>query len=75
MRGKRAKRKSQIGDIKYGNPIISRLINKVMQDGKKSLAQDLVYSAIEEGAKRAKADDVNAFFNKEIGRASCRERV
>ena len=66
MRGKRAKRKSQIGDIKYGNTIISRLINKVMQDGKKSLAQDLVYSAIEEGAKRSKMDDVNAFFNKAI---------
>ena len=66
MRGKRAKRKSQIGDIKYGNPIISRLINKVMQDGKKSLAQDLVYSAIEEGAKKVKSDDVNTFFNKAV---------
>ena len=66
MRGKRAKRKTQIGDIKYGNTIISRLINKVMQDGKKSLAQDLVYSAIEEGAKKSKMDDVNAFFNKAI---------
>jgi small subunit ribosomal protein S7 len=66
MRGKRAKRKLQIGDSKYGNPIISRLINKVMQNGKKSLAQDLIYSAIEEGANRVKSDDVNAFFNKAI---------
>jgi len=66
MRGKRAKRKAQIGDIKYGNTIISRLINKVMQDGKKSLAEDLVYSALEDGAKKVKADDVNVFFNKAI---------
>ncbi len=66
MRGKRAKRKAQIGDIKYGNTIISRLINKVMQDGKKSLAEDLVYSALENGAQKVKAEDVNAFFNKAI---------
>lgn len=66
MRGKRAKRKTQIEDKKYGNTIISRLINKVMQDGKKSIAQDLVYTSIENGAKKVKEEDVNAFFNKAI---------
>ncbi len=65
-RGHRAKRKTQIGDKKYGNIVISRLINKVMQDGKKSTAEDLVYSAIEDGAKRVKEEDVNTFFNKAI---------
>lgn len=66
MRGKRAKRKTQIEDKKYGNTIISRLINKVMQDGKKSIAQDLVYTSIENGSKKVKEEDVNAFFNKAI---------
>ena len=65
-RGHRAKRKIQIGDKKYGNIVISRLINKVMQDGKKSTAEDLVYSALENGAKRVKEEDVNIFFNKAI---------
>ena len=65
-RGHRAKRKIQIGDKKYGNIVISRLINKVMQDGKKSTAEELVYSALENGAKRVKEEDVNAFFNKAI---------
>lgn len=65
-RGHRAKRKIQIGDKKYGNVVISRLINKVMQDGKKSTAEELVYSALENGAKRVKEEDVNAFFNKAI---------
>ncbi len=65
-RGHRAKRKIQIGDKKYGNVVISRLINKVMQDGKKSTAEDLVYSALENGAKRVKEEDVNTFFNKAI---------
>ena len=65
-RGHRAKRKIQIGDKKYGNVVISRLINKVMQDGKKSTAEDLVYSALENGAKKVKEEDVNTFFNKAI---------
>lgn len=65
-RGHRAKRKIQIGDKKYGNVVISRLINKVMQDGKKSTAEELVYSALENGAKKVKAEDVNIFFNKAI---------
>jgi small subunit ribosomal protein S7 len=65
-RGHRAKRKTQIGDKKYGNIVISRLINKVMQDGKKSTAEDLVYSALENGAKKVKEEDVNTFFNKAI---------
>ena len=66
MRGKRAKRKIQVGDKKYGNLVISRLINKVMQDGKKSTAENLVYSALENGAKKVKEEDVNIFFNKAI---------
>jgi small subunit ribosomal protein S7 len=65
-RGHRAKRKIQIGDKKYGNVVISRLINKVMQDGKKSVAEELVYSALENGAKKVKEEDVNAFFNKAV---------
>jgi small subunit ribosomal protein S7 len=66
MRGKRAKRKIQIADKKYGNIIISRLINKVMMGGKKSLAEDLVYGAIEGGAKKVKEEDINIFFNKAV---------
>ncbi len=66
MRGKRAKRKIQIGDKKYGNVVISRLINKVMQDGKKSTAEELVYSALENGAKKVKEEDINTFFNRSI---------
>jgi small subunit ribosomal protein S7 len=66
MRGKRAKRRTQKIDGKYGNPIIARLINKVMQDGKKTVAEELVYSAIESGAENVKEKDVNVFINKAI---------
>lgn len=65
MRGKRAKKREQYKDSKYGNEIIGRLINKVMLDGKKGLAENLVYSAIEDGAKAVK-EDVVEFVNKAI---------
>ena len=35
-------------DARYGSPIVARLIASVMQDGKKSLAERIVYTAIEE---------------------------
>lgn len=65
MRGKRAKKREQYKDSKYGNLIIGRLINKVMLDGKKNVAEDLVYSAVEEGSKKVKTDVVE-FVEKAI---------
>ena len=46
MRGKRAKKREQKPDKKYGNAVISRLINKVMQDGKKSVAEKILYNTL-----------------------------
>ncbi|MCC7289707.1 30S ribosomal protein S7 [bacterium] len=54
MRGKRAHKRQIQKDVKYGSVLVGRLINKVMQDGKKKLAQTLVYAALEEGAKQVK---------------------
>jgi small subunit ribosomal protein S7 len=66
MRGKRAKKREQIPDRKYGNTIITRLINKVMQDGKKSLAEEVVYVSLEKGAEAVKEKDISTFINKVI---------
>ena len=66
MRGKRAKRREQVGDRKYGNLTISRLINKVMQDGKKTIAEDLVYTALNSAAESAKEKDIAIFMNRVI---------
>ncbi len=66
MRGKRAKRRTIKVDRKYSNPIIARFICKVMQDGKKALAEELVYNAIEVGAEVVKEKDVVAFVDKAI---------
>ncbi len=42
-----------IRDPVYGSEIISKLINKVMLDGKKSLAQRIVYEALEIASSKA----------------------
>lgn len=45
-------------DPVYNNVLVAKTINKVMQDGKKQLAQRLVYSAIEQAAAKAKTEPV-----------------
>jgi len=66
MRGKRAKRRTIKLDRKFSSPIVARLITKVMQDGKKSIAEDLVYGAIGKGSEVVKEKDVIIFVNKAI---------
>jgi len=41
-------------DPKYGDVIVHKLINKVMKSGKKSVAEWIVYTAMEEASKVAK---------------------
>lgn len=48
-------------DIKYGNVMITRFINKVMLDGKKTIAERIVYQALEEAAKKLNTTPVDVF--------------
>ncbi len=48
-------------DIVYQNVMVTRMINKVMKDGKKRLAETLVYAALEEVGQKAKKDPVEVF--------------
>lgn len=47
MRSKRATKRQLLPDPLYGSVLVSRLINRVMLDGKKSVAQKQVYKAFE----------------------------
>ncbi|HOV97652.1 30S ribosomal protein S7 [Patescibacteria group bacterium] len=47
MRGKRAKKRSIVPDSMYKSKVVSRMINTVMERGKKSLAVKIVYSSME----------------------------
>ena len=50
-----------IPDPRYNSVILSKFINKVMQDGKKSLANAIVYGALDKLASNVKEDALPAF--------------
>ena len=52
MRTKKAKTREVTPDLKYGSDLVSRLINRSMRDGKKSVAQKQVYTALEMVAEK-----------------------
>ncbi|NOY63079.1 MAG: 30S ribosomal protein S7 [Gammaproteobacteria bacterium] len=51
---------------KYGNVELAKFINVVMKHGKKSIAEKIVYVALDEVAKRRNADDALALFSKAL---------
>lgn len=60
MRGKKAKKRPIIPDPEYKSRVVSRMINVVMLDGKKTTAQSIVYNAIDKLADDKK-DALNVF--------------
>lgn len=53
-------------DRKYKSTAVQRLINKVMLDGKKQMAERIVYDAIEDAAKKLKQDDPLEVYEKAL---------
>jgi small subunit ribosomal protein S7 len=56
-RGPAGKREVQPDPI-YQNPLVTQLINKLMEDGKKSLAERVVYRSLERISERTQGDPV-----------------
>ena len=48
-------------DPKYGSPVVSRFINKIMMSGKKATAQGIVYDAFERINKQMKTEPLPVF--------------
>lgn len=61
MRGKKAPRRKVAADSKYNSPLVSKLINYVMQDGKKTTAQTIVYSAFDQIEKKMEKPALEVF--------------
>ena len=61
MRSKKAPERILPPDPIYGSRLLSRFINKVMQDGKKSTSQTVVYKALEEIKLQSKQDPIGIF--------------
>ena len=56
----RAEKRKTIPDIRYSSPLVAHLINVIMERGKKSLAQRIVYGAFERvSEKLGKGDPVD----------------
>lgn len=60
MRRKIKSKHSIVPDEKYHSELLSRFINVVMQEGKKSTARTVVYNALDEIKKRMSTDSTHA---------------
>ncbi len=57
MRGKKAKPRVLKPDMKYKSVVVTKLINYTMKDGKKTLATQIIYEAMQKAAKDLKKKD------------------
>ncbi len=69
MRGKQAPKREIESDLKYGDKNIAKFINYIMIDGKRSVAQGIVYDAFDIIRKETKHDPRH-IFNKALKKVS-----
>lgn len=62
MRKKRVYKKYHHPDSRYGRIDVGRFINYVMREGKKSVAERVVYDALEEVKKETKKEPMEVFL-------------
>jgi small subunit ribosomal protein S7 len=61
MRRRRAEKRVVIPDPKYKSPLVSRFINVVMKEGKKSVAEKIVYKSFEILSQKTGKPPLEAF--------------
>ena len=62
-RRRRPEKRIILPDPKYGDEVLSKFMNSVMLDGKKSVAEGIVYSALETVEQRAKREPIGVFHD------------
>lgn len=70
MRKKQATKKEITPDPKYGNHTLAKFVNNIMIGGKKSIAQKIVYDALDIISKKTKNKKPVEVFNKAIENVS-----
>jgi small subunit ribosomal protein S7 len=60
-RRRRPEKREILPDPKFGDEVLSKFMNSVMLDGKKSVAEGIVYSALDTVETRAKKDPLAVF--------------
>lgn len=68
-RRRRAEKRKIEPDAKYKSIVLSKFINKIMVDGKKSIARKIVYEAIEKFAQKVKEENPLAAFEQALENA------
>lgn len=61
MRGKAAPKRKMIPDEKYNSPELGKFINYVMERGKKTIAQKIVYGMLDIIAEKTKRNPMEVF--------------
>lgn len=56
-----AEKREILPDPKYGNQVLAKFINMVMRSGKKSVAEKIVYGALDEIGTKSKGDALAVF--------------
>jgi small subunit ribosomal protein S7 len=62
-RRRRPEKRIILPDPKYGDEVLSKFMNSVMLDGKKSTAEGIVYGALETVETKAKKDPIQVFHD------------
>ena len=62
-RRRRPEKREILPDPKFGDIILSKFMNSVMLDGKKSTAEGIIYSALDTVEARAKRDPLQVFHD------------
>ena len=62
-RRRRPEKREILPDPVYGDQVLSKFMNSVMLDGKKSVAEGIVYSALDTVESRAKRDPLGVFHD------------
>jgi small subunit ribosomal protein S7 len=59
----RAERREVNPDPKFGDLVVSKFMNSIMKQGKKSVAENIVYGALDRMQSRAKSDPIQLFHS------------
>ncbi len=62
-RRNRAPKRTVLPDPKYGNQQLTKFINVIMRDGKKSVAEKIVYGALDVVQERKKGEPLEMLFS------------
>ncbi|MCY4261191.1 MAG: 30S ribosomal protein S7 [Rhodobacteraceae bacterium] len=60
-RRRRAEVREVLPDARYGDKVLTKFVNNLMKDGKKAVAEGIVYNALERVERKIRRDPIEAF--------------